>query len=404
MKKEVFKAVKVSENVYWVGAIDWSVRDFHGYLTSRGTTYNAYLVLADKITLIDTVKAPFKDELMGRIASIVDPKDIDIIISNHSEMDHSGCLTDVMEMVEPEKVYASGMGVKNLAHHFGPDLAIEAVKDGQTVSLGNMDIVFMETRMLHWPDSMFSYLPGEKLLFSQDGFGMHLASYERFADEIDDSILDYEAAKYFANILMPYAALIPKVAEKIAKAGFEPAVIAPDHGPIWRTSEDIEHILNSYAIWSAQKPEAKAVVVYDTMWNATDEMSRAVCEGLESSGVHVKLMPLKGSHRSDVVTEVLDAGALLVGSPTINNNLFPTLADVLSYLKGLKPKNILGAAFGSYGWSGEAVPQIEKIFEEMKIELGGESVKCQYVPTEEDLVKCHELGAAVGKKVMDSLE
>lgn len=399
MAQEVFKAVKITDKVYWVGAIDWSLRDFHGYLTSRGTTYNAYLVLADKITLIDTVKAPFRRELMERIASVVNPSDIEIIISNHSEMDHSGCLPEVIEAVKPSGIYASAMGVKAIERHFGSDLGAVAVKDGSSISLGNMDIAFMETRMLHWPDSMVSYLPSERVLFSQDAFGMHLASYERFSDEIDEYLLDLEGAKYFANILLPYAQLIPKTLEKVKKAGIDPMVIAPDHGPIWREPEDIEHILNSYVQWAAQAPSAKAVVLYDTMWGSTELMARAISEGLENEGISVRLLSLKGAHRSDVATEVLEAGALIVGSPTINNNIFPTIADVMSYLKGLRPKNKIGAVFGSFGWSGESVKQLESILDEMKIERVADSVSVEYVPDRDTLTRCYELGITVGNKL-----
>lgn len=399
MDKEVFKAVRVTDSIYWVGAIDWTTRDFHGYLTSRGTTYNAYLVLADKITLIDTVKAPYKKELWARIASVVDPREISVIISNHSEMDHSGCLVDSIEMIEPDEVYASPMGIKALAAHFGPGLPIKEVKDGDRLDLGGMEAVFMETRMLHWPDSMVTWIPSAKVLFSQDAFGMHLASYERFADDIDDAVLDFEAGKYFANILLPYAQLIPRLVDKVQKAGIEPAIIAPDHGPVWREPDDIAYIVQSYLEWAAQKPRAKAVVVYDTMWGSTDLMARAVSEGLSSEGADVRLMSLRGSHRSDVATEILDAGAVIVGSPTINNNMFPAMADVMSYLKGLKPKNKIGAAFGSYGWSGESVKQLDAILDEMHIERAAESVAVEYVPDSEALKKCFALGAHIGKKL-----
>jgi len=402
MNKDVFKAVQVTDRVYWVGAIDWSIRDFHGYLTGRGTTYNAFLVLADKITLIDTVKAPYRNELMARIASVIDPGDISVIISNHSEMDHSGCLIDVIDTVAPDAVYASPMGVKALTRHFGPNLPITEVKSGESIDMGNMEAVVMETRMLHWPDSMVTWLPAESILFSQDAFGMHLASYERFADELDDAVLDYEAAKYFANILLPYAQLIPKVMENVGNAGIKPSVIAPDHGPIYRRGEDIEYIFESYLEWAKQEPAPKAVVTYDTMWGSTDLMGRSVCEGLASEGVEVKSMSLKGAHRSDVATEILDAGALIVGSPTINNNMFPTVADVMSYIKGLKPKNLVGGVFGSYGWSGESVGQLESIFDTMKIERVAESVKVQYVPDEDDLKRCYDLGKTIGKKLTEA--
>jgi len=402
MDKHVFQAVRISDSVYWVGAVDWALRDFHGYLTSRGTTYNAFLILADRVTLVDTVKAPFRNEMLERISDIVDPEDISVVISNHSEMDHTGCLPDVIERLKPDVVYASPMGAKALAGHFGLGKEITVVRDGERVSLGNMDVVFMETRMLHWPDSMFTYLPSERVLFSQDAFGMHLASYERFADEMESSVLDFEAAKYFANILLPYAALIPRTIEKAAEAGIEPLVIAPDHGPVWRREEDLKGILSRYLAWSEQKPSTKALVVYDSMWGSTALMARAVCEGLESTGASVRLMSLKGTHRSDVATEILDAGALLVGSPTINNGMFPTVTDVMGYLKGLRPKNLVGAVFGSYGWSGEAVKLLEAFFDEMKIERIGESVKVEYVPDEDALKACFELGKRVGEKLTEN--
>ncbi|MCK4624889.1 MAG: flavodoxin domain-containing protein, partial [Phycisphaerae bacterium] len=376
--QETFKAVKVTDNVWWVGAIDWAVRDFHGYSTNRGTTYNAYLILADKITLIDTVKAPFRDELLARIASVVEPGKIDYIISNHAEMDHTGCLPEVIEAVKPEKVFASAMGAKALAEHFGMDLQITMVKDGEKLSLGNLNVSFVETRMCHWPDSMVTYLHEDELLFSQDAFGMHLASYERFADEIDETVLDVEAAKYYANILLPLSTFVTKTLDKAVGLGAAFSIIAPDHGPIWRA--DPGRIIESYARWAGQKRTNKAIVVYDTMWGSTAMMARAIGEGLASGGSAVKLMPMGSSHRSDVATEILDAGAILVGSPTINNSLFPRLADVLTYLKGLKPKGLLGAAFGSFGWSGEAVKDITAYLNDMGVELIGESVKVKYVP------------------------
>jgi flavorubredoxin len=227
-----FSAVPVAENVFWVGAIDWSLREFHGYNTGRGTTYNAYLVLADKITLIDTVKRPFFNEMMERIASVVDPEKIEYIVSNHAEMDHSGCLPEAVRAIRPAKVFASAQGVKALQEHFGAFTELTEVKDTETLSLGDLSLTFFETRMLHWPDSMVSYLPERRLLFSQDAFGMHLASSERFGDELPENILVAEGEKYFANILMPYAQLIHKAVKRLTGAGIEIEIIAPDHGPI----------------------------------------------------------------------------------------------------------------------------------------------------------------------------
>jgi flavorubredoxin len=399
MMKDVVKAVKVSDKVYWVGAVDWAVRDFHGYLTSRGTTYNAFLILADKITLVDTVKAPFRDEMLACIGSVVDPGSISYIISNHTEMDHSGCLPEIIDVVKPEKVFASVNGVKAIADHFHMDREIVAVKDGEALSLGNMNVTFVETKMLHWPDSMFTYLADEKLVFSSDAFGMHLASSERFADELDDSVLEHEAAKYYANILLPLSPLVTKLLEKVGGLGIEIDTIAPDHGPIWR--QEINRPLERYAKWAAQKPTNKAVVVYDTMWESTAAMARAIGEGLTAGGTVTRLMPLRSCHRSDVATEMLDAGALLVGSPTMNNNMFPTVADALTYLKGLKPRNIVGAAFGSYGWSGEAVKHMTEMLTAMKIELVGEAVSVRYVPDSDALEKCRSLGEQVAERLRE---
>ena len=393
----VFKPIRISDKVYWVGAIDWTIRDFHGYTTKRGSTYNAYLVLADRITLIDTVKAPFKDEMLSRISCLVDPKEIDYIVSDHSEMDHSGSLPDIIREVSPEKVFASQVGAKTLKEHFAVEDEIVAVKDGEGLSLGNMNLSFMETRMLHWPDSMFSYLKEEKILFSQDAFGMHLATDERFADEIRQDVLEYEAATYYANILLPYSPLILKLLDRVASSGLDIRIVAPDHGPVWR--KDLPRALGLYRIWAEQEPTDKAVVLYHTMWHSTEHMARAIEEGLLAGGARVKVMSMGSFHRSDVVYETLDAGALVVGSSTLNNNLLPAMADVLTYLKGLRPKNLIGAAFGSYGWSGEAPSQIHDMLAEMKVTPVGEPIKARYVPDRDALLKCFELGKTMAEQL-----
>ncbi|MBU0509943.1 FprA family A-type flavoprotein [bacterium] len=398
----MYQAVKITDRVYWVGAIDWTLRDFHGYTTGRGSTYNAYLILADKITLIDTVKAGFQHEMLARIASVVDPEKIAYIVSDHSETDHTGALTDTIERVKPEAVFASAMGVKALAGHFHGDLGIRAVKDGETLSLGNATLAFTETRMMHWPDSMFSYLVEEKLLFSQDGFGMHLASEERFADQLPPYVIEYEAAKYFANILMPYASRIVKVLDKVAQSGIELKIIAPDHGPVWRS--DTSWILGKYREWIERKPKRKAVIVFDTMWGSTEKMARAICEGLTESGVPVSFLPLRTSNRSDAATEVLDAAALIVGSPTLNDGLLPTVADVLTYLRGLKPKNLLGAVFGSHGWNGTGADEIKKYFDEMKVELVADPLKANWIPDGAALQDCRKLGRQVAEKVKEACD
>jgi flavorubredoxin len=392
-----FRAVKVTERVYWVGAVDWGIRDFHGYATRRGSTYNAYLVVADKIALIDTVKAPFVGEMLARVASVVDPARIDYVISNHAEMDHSGGLPEVLAAVKPEKVFASTMGVKALAEHFSLAQGVTPVKEGESLSLGNATLQFVEARMLHWPDSMMSYLAEERLLFSNDAFGMHLASSRRFADEIEPTVLEEEAARYYANILLPLSKLVEKLLEKVGKLGIAIDVIAPSHGPIWR--KDPERIVARYGEWAAGGAKRKAVVAYDTMWQSTGAMARAMGDGLAAAGVETKIMPLRASHRSDVASELLEAGALLVGSPTLNNGIFPTVADMLTYLKGLKPRNLVGAAFGSYGWSGEAVAQMEEALRGMGISVLEEGLRVKYVPDGEALSGCAALGRRLAEKL-----
>jgi flavorubredoxin len=398
---DIYSAIQVSDHVYWVGAIDWSIRDFHGYMTPHGSTYNAYLVLADKITLIDTVKAPFKDEMMARIASVVDPSKIDYIISNHSEMDHSGCLFDVAAEIKPQKVYASAMGVKNLKDIFHSDDVVEAVKDGETLSLGNMELTFMETRMIHWPDSMFTYLEKDQLLFSQDAFGMHLATFERFVDELPMEMIRYEAATYYANIVLPYSPVVLKTLEKVSASGWKIKIFAPDHGPIWR--KDIGVILDLYKTWALQKAVNKAVVVYATMWHSTEKMAKAIAESLAQAGVRVKILSMNEIHRSEVIYELLEAGALIVGSPTLNNNMLPQMADVMTYIKGLKPANLIGAVFGSYGWSGESVRDLEAILKEMQVDRDAETGSVKHGPDKEALARCHEMGRQVAAELQKRL-
>jgi flavorubredoxin len=395
---DIYSAVKVSDNVYWVGAIDWTIRDFHGYTTPHGSTYNAYLVMADDITLIDTVKAPFKNEMLSRIKSVVDPSNIKYIISNHSEMDHSGCLSEMIDLIKPQTVFASAVGVKTLKELFHDEHEIIEVEDGETLNLGNMELTFMETRMIHWPDSMFTYLDKDELLFSQDAFGMHLATLERFADEIPAATLEYEGATYYANIILPYSQIVLKALDKVVASGLKIKIIAPDHGPLWR--KDLGLIIELYKKWASQKPTAKAVVVYGTMWHSTEKMARAISEALAQAGVKVKLLSMNETHRSEVVYEVLEAGALIVGSPTLNNNILPQMADVMTYLKGLKPANLIGAAFGSYGWSGESVKHLEAMLKEMKVEIAAEAVSVKNVPDSGVLEKCHDLGKTIAAELI----
>jgi flavorubredoxin len=389
------KPIEVAEGIFWVGCIDWNIRDFHGYSTKQGTTYNAYLVMDEKITLIDTVKKEFADDLLSHIAQIVDPKKIDYVIANHTEMDHSGGLTRVMHRIGEDKpLYCSKTGHKNLPQHYQPKWNYQPVEDGGELSIGKRTLTFMETRMLHWPDSMFTYAKEDKILFSSDAFGQHYAGLERFDDEIGEDIMPH-ARKYFANILLLYSPLILKLVEKVQEVGLAIDMICPDHGIMWR--QDPLKIINAYVAWSEQKPKRKALIVYDTMWHSTEKMAEAIVDALHQERVEAMPMHLRSWHRSDIITEVLDAGAIIVGSPTLNNGLFPTVSDFLTYMKGLKPKNKIGAAFGSHGWSGEAPKLINNELEAMKFQLIDAPLRLQYVPDAKGIEACHELGRKIAK-------
>ncbi len=387
------KPVEIAKDIYWLGVIDWNIRNFHGYSTYQGSTYNSFLIVDEKIALIDTVKNEFADELIAGISQVVDPSKIDYVISNHTEMDHSGALPMVMHKIGEQKpLYCSKMGYKNLSKHFTRKWNYHPVKNGEELDLGKKTLAFMETRMLHWPDSMFTYVKEDKILFSSDAFGQHYAGLERFDDQIGEAIMPH-AKKYFANILLLYAPLILKLVDKVKEMGLAIDMICPDHGILWR--KDPGKIISSYVEWSLQKPKRKAVVVYDTMWHSTEIMAKVIVESLGEEGVDVRLMNLRSCHRSDIITEVLDAGAIVIGSPTLNNGLFPTISDFLTYIKGLKPLNKIGAAFGSYGWSGEAVKLITRELEEMKFEVIDPGLKIQYVPDEKGIEACSELGKKI---------
>lgn len=393
--------IEISKGIYDVGVTDWNVRDFHGYSTNLGSTYNSFLIVDEKIVLIDTVKHAFGKQLLDNVSQIVDPKKIDIVISNHTEMDHSGSLELMMTHVGMDKpLYCSQMGERNLSSHFGRKWNYHAVGNGEELKLGSKTLMFLETRMLHWPDSMFSYLKEDKILFSSDAFGQHYSGYEKFDDQIDDAIM-YHAQKYYANILLPYSALIRKLLAKVGELKLEFDMICPDHGILWR--RDPGKILAAYDTWSRQEAGKKVIVLYDTMWHSTEKMAEKIAAGIADTGVMVKLMNARHCHRSDIITETMDAKAVIVGSPTLNNNVFPTLMDVLTYMKGLKPLHKLGAAFGSYGWSGEAVKQLNAQLESMKFELVDPGLKVQYVPDSDNLEACVEFGRKIGNAVIGSL-
>ena len=393
------QAVKIAKGIYDVGVKDWNIRDFHGYSTDQGTTYNAFLIVDEKIVLIDTVKNDFLNELIDNIASVIDPKKIDMVVSNHTEMDHSGGLKRLMHRIGEEKpVYCSKMGKKNLTLHFGDQLNYQAVGSGDELNIGSRTLQFLETRMLHWPDSMFTYVKEDKILFSSDAFGQHYAGHEKYDDEMGNIIMPH-ALKYFANILLPYAPLILKLVNQVTDMGLELSMVCPDHGIIWR--KDPGRIINAYVEWSAQKPKDRALVIYDTMWKSTQTMAEAIVTGLNRENIPAQPMHLRHWHRSDIMTEVLTAKAIIVGSPTLNNGLFPTVSDFLTYMKGLKPLNKIGAAFGSYGWSGESVKLVQEALAAMKFNMVKDGLKVQYVPDTSAVEACEAFGRTIAAAIKE---
>ena len=399
------RPVEIKDGVYWVGAVDWNTIDFHGYSLARyGTTYNAYLVMDEKITLFDTVKAPFVDEFLDCIAQVVDPCKIDYIVANHLEPDHSGALPRLMSACSPEKVFCSPMGQRAMAAHFDvTGWPVEAMKTGTSLSLGKRSVHFVEARMLHWPDSMLSYIPEDKLLIANDAFGQNIASSERFVSELDREFVKARMTEYYANIITPYSQIVDKTLDAIEERGLDIDMIAPDHGLIFKGEEEVKFALDTYRDYAAQDYKNRAVVVYDTMWHSTEKMAKAIADGLMDEGVSVRVMHLKPYHHSDVMSEIFNAGAVVMGSPTHNNGILPLVANMLTYMKGLKPKNKVAAAFGSFGWSGECVKIIESWLGDMNFEVVDPAVKCKHVPDADVMAQCVELGRAVGKTLKEKL-
>jgi anaerobic nitric oxide reductase flavorubredoxin len=389
--------VVLAEGINWVGVIDWNIRDFHDYVTRRGTTYNAYLIQDEKIALVDTVKHTFSSELLRNICEIIDPAKIDYIIVNHVEMDHSSSLPIIAEYAKNATIIASERGKDALIEHYGEGFNIKTVKTGDTLKLGKRTLRFVEAPMLHWPDSMFTYVEEDKILMPNDAFGQHLASVERFDDEVDGHVLMEEAATYYANILMLFGPLITRKIQEVVQLGIAPAVIAPSHGIIWRSNPS--KIIQAYLDWSSGKAKNKVVIVHDTMWGSTDKMARAIAEGAASEGVDVKLLKLRASDQTEAMTEILDAKAVVVGSPTLNNQMFPTLSGFLTYATGLKPKGKVWAFFGSYGWGGGAVKNMTEAVKKAGFDVLEPGVEVKYVPEAEDLKKCFEFGKQIAAKI-----
>lgn len=389
----MLNAIEISPKVWWVGGIDWNERLFHGYTTERGITYNAYLIMDEKITLIDTCKATFADELVQRISQVVDPAKIDVVITNHVEMDHSGSLPVIHKIAPNAEIYASaGAGVNELRAHFG----IEAtpVKTGDTLCIGERTLSFVTTPMVHWPDNMVTYSDADKILFSNDAFGQHFATTKRFDDENDMCEVMKQAKKYYANIVWPYGMQAGRALAAVK--GLELKMIAPSHGCIWRSH--IDEIIAKYEEWTTYQTQEKAVVVFDSMWHSTESMAREICDAFIAEGISAQLIDVKSTHISDTMLYMCDAKYVAVGSPTLNSNMLPTVASFLTYMRGLSPKNEqrIGLAFGSYGWAPLGPKQVYAELENAKFQLPVPVVAQQWVPSEENLA---ELQGTVRKMI-----
>ena len=383
----MLNAIEISPKVWWVGGIDWNERLFHGYTTERGITYNAYLIMDEKVTLIDTCKATFSDELVQRISQVVDPAKIDVVITNHVEMDHSGSLPVIHRLAPNATIYASaGAGVNEVRAHFG----IEAtpVKSGDTRCIGERTLTFVTTPMVHWPDNMVTYSDVDQILFSNDAFGQHFATTKRFDDENDLCEIFKQAKKYYANIVWPYGMQAHKALEAVK--GLDLKMIAPSHGCIWRSH--IDEILEKYEAWTTYQTEEKAVVVFDSMWHSTESMAREICDAFIAEGVSAQLVDVKTTHISDIMLYMCDAKYVAVGSPTLNSNMLPTIASFLTYMRGLSPKNEqrIGLAFGSYGWAPLGPKQVYAELENAKFQLPVPVVAQQWIPSEENLAELQD--------------
>ena len=389
------KPVELKPDIYWVGAIDWAVRDFHGYVTPNGTTYNNYLILDEQVTLLDAVKNDFVEVSIGNIEGLTDPSKIRNVIVNHIENDHVSGIEAIMRLAPDASVYMTERGKKGLSRFF--DISkwnIKVVKTGDTLNIGRRNLLFLETPMLHWPDSMMTYVKEDKLLISQDAFVQHYASAARFDDEFVSAFslpeLEDAVKDYYANILMPFGPLIKTKIEEVQKLGLEIDMIAPDHGVIWR--EDPSRITGMYLDMAEGKAEMKVVIIYDTMWHSTEQMTVPLVQGIKDEGVEVKVVKLRASPVSFAVKEFWKARGCLIGSPTLNNSMFPTVAEFLAYLGGLRPRNRIAGAFGSYGWGGGAVKNIYEEIKKMGLESVDQGVQVVYRPSGEDRQRCYEFG------------
>ena len=388
-------AFSITPKVTWVGIVDWELTSFHGHelSTHKGTSYNAYLVRGEKTVLIDTVWRPFADRFIDQLQQVVDPSEIDLVVANHAEIDHSGALPELMDLLGGDTpIYCTTNGVRSLKGHYHRDWNFQTVKTGDRVSLGDRELVFVEAKMLHWPDSMFCYLTGENILFPNDAFGQHFASEHMYNDLVDQCELFQECIKYYANILTPFSAQVARKIEEFTKLGLPVDLICPSHGVIWR--KDPLQIVEKYAAWASDYQEDQVTLLYDTMWNATRHMAEAIAEGIKAVDQETTVKLLNGAIRdkNDIMTEVFKSKAVLVGSPTINRGILSSMAGLLEEMRGLNFKGKKAAAFGSYGWSGESVKMISQLLDKGGFEVVNDGLKLAWKPDAEGIRQCIDFG------------
>lgn len=393
---------EVLPDIWSVGVVDWDIRSFHGpsYSTHRGTSYNSYLIKDNKIALVDGVYAPYAQELVRNIGELTEHGSLDYIIVNHIEPDHSGALPAIVALNPGVEVVCTSKARDGLMKYYNcGDWKFNIVKTGDSVELGNHTLQFVETPMMHWPDNMVTYIPQKKILLSNDAFGQHLSWSQPFDDQNDINIIMAEATKYYANILMPFSKIVARKLDEIEKMGLDIEVIAPGHGIIWRSRPEI--IINAYKRWSNAEASAKVLVAYETMWGSTEKLARAILDGIAGAGVPAKLFRASVTDRNDIIAELLEAKAIVVGSSTINNDILTPIAPLLEELKALKPTGKLGAAFGAHGWRGGAVDTIEENLRAAGIDLVLDPIKIQWAPDEDILEQCRQWGAQLAEKVQD---
>lgn len=378
-------AYLIKDGIYWVGAIDWQLRKLHGYSTEDGSTYNAYLIIDEKITLVDNVKKGFTYEMIERIKSVIDPSKIDVIISNHGEPDHSGSLPELLKLATNATVYASNPnGVKFLEAIYGTlPVPVVGVKTGDSISIGKRTLSFVQAPLVHWPDNMVTYCKEDKILYSNDIFGQHFATSRLFDYENDLPRVMKEAKKYYANIVLPYSKQANRIFETAKTLDIE--IIATSHGVIWK--DHIQDIYDLYEHVTNSKKLNKAVVAYDSMWGSTEKMAVAITEAFMKTGIEVHLFDLGTADHSNIITEVMDATYIALGSSTQNNTILPATAAFVTYLKGLAPVGLKYLAFGSYGWGGQSIGILEQELESMKFEKFHEAFKQHHNPTDEFLIE-----------------